>query len=385
MNGNVCICEYKEEDAQGFAGDLMYCNPSPVKRNNGFLNVEMPMTAPQWMPSSLFKWLNQQRIESFPTLLPLNKVNELNQKHLFSLPPQHVLKILFLQPIYSPAAAAQEDGATHNVLSVYEDDDYYNYEQNEAYESNYRSMMGFTDDNEYYLYWNQEDALGTAIIDTFDGDLDDEHWFITNKFIDMNSDDKGLAADILNQWNAGDEANLFEIDDVFQTTTESNHQIKRRCMILFGKPLCLCEFINGLVDRDGLKPLYQCDTSPFLSGKGGAIKTKHEEKEGESSESSSSASQESEESSESSSSASKESESESESEEVAEEPKEEGKAEEVDEDEDDSPDVTLIVIIIAIVVMILIIIAAGVYIAKSSGGSSSRSAPPPPSSESLFG
>eukprot|EP01084_Bolivina_argentea_P056037 102608_1 len=118
MNGNVCICEYKEEDAQGFAGDLMYCNPSPVKRNNGFLNVEMPMTAPQWMPSSLFKWLNQQRIESFPTLLPLNKVNELNQKHLFSLPPQHVLKILFLQPIYSPAAAAQEDGATHNVLTI---------------------------------------------------------------------------------------------------------------------------------------------------------------------------------------------------------------------------------------------------------------------------
>ena len=82
------------------------------------------------------------------------------------------MKILFLHPMSYNAAKEEK---AENVLSVYEDDDYYNYEkeENEAYESNYRSMMGFTDD--YYLYWNTDDDFEeNGIIDRFHDFVDDK-------------------------------------------------------------------------------------------------------------------------------------------------------------------------------------------------------------------
>merc|ERR1712154_179834 len=191
------------------------------------------------------------------------------------------MKILFLRPIKYGAHQENDNNMKYgeNVLSVYEDDDYYNYydvnKEDEAFDSNYRSMMGFVD--EYYLYWNaNENELDDQdIIDTFYDDSDGQEWSVWNRFIDTknNEDDNGLAESIISEWTKGDEGNIFDFNNVLQTTTESNNEIKRRCMILFGKPLCLCEFINGLTEKDGLKPLYQCDNKPFL----GKMKKQHHE------------------------------------------------------------------------------------------------------------
>merc|ERR1712130_479391 len=69
-----------------------------------------------------------------------------------------------------------------------------------------------------------------------------------------------------------EDGNVFDLSNVFQTVTETNNEVKRRCMILFGSPLCLCEFLNGMTDPDGLKPLYECDSKPFL-GRGTSTAT----------------------------------------------------------------------------------------------------------------
>merc|ERR1719295_2175679 len=89
----VCICQVQGKDPSGFFNNVHHCNPKPVHRQKGFLNVKMPEMAPHWLPHSMFNWLNQQRIESFPTLLPLPKIHELNEKHMFSMTPHQVMKV----------------------------------------------------------------------------------------------------------------------------------------------------------------------------------------------------------------------------------------------------------------------------------------------------
>merc|ERR1712083_742125 len=157
-----------------------------------------------------------------------------------------------------------------------------------AYESNYRSMMGFADDDyesKYILDWNYNEE-SEGIIDSFLDESDGNEWSIWNRFIDGDDED-GLAQNIVSEWTKGDEGNIFDFNNVFSTTTEANNEIKRRCMILFGQPLCLCEFMNGLADPDGRKPLYECDTSPFLGSESSKTeegkKGKKEKKEPDSS------------------------------------------------------------------------------------------------------
>merc|ERR1712048_241860 len=91
---------------------------------------------------------------------------------------------------------------------------------------------------------------------------------IWNRFILESEDEHDtLSQNVLNEWDKGDEGNIFDFNSVFSTMTDSNNEIKRRCMILFGQTLCLCEFINGFADPDGLKPLYECDSKPFLGSR----------------------------------------------------------------------------------------------------------------------
>merc|ERR1712048_1093228 len=106
---------------------------------------------------------------------------------------------------------------------------------------------------------------------------------IWNRFILESEDEHDtLSQNVLSEWGKGDEGNIFDFNSVFSTTTDSNNEIKRRCMILFGQTLCLCEFVNGMADPDGLKPLYECDAAPFLSSKSKTKSNTNEKDKGQS-------------------------------------------------------------------------------------------------------
>merc|ERR1712013_804150 len=159
--------------------------------------------------------------------------------------------------------------------SMYRDDDYYQYNEEEeaesaGYESHYRSMMGF-DDEMYYDNAALEDAEENVLdefedsmfIDSFYDDMDGAQWFVTDRVLE----DDELADRIRMGFDGAQDANdneLFSFSNVFQTTTETWDEVKRRCLVLFGAKVCLCEFVNGVADPDGLTPLYECDAKPFL-------------------------------------------------------------------------------------------------------------------------
>merc|ERR1712013_383176 len=159
--------------------------------------------------------------------------------------------------------------------SMYRDDDYYQYNEEEeaesaGYESHYRSMMGF-DDEMYYDNAALEDAEENVLdefedsmfIDSFYDDMDGAQWFVMDRVLE----DDELADRIRMGFDGAQDANdneLFSFSNVFQTTTETNNEVKRRCLVLFGAKVCLCEFVNGVADPDGLTPLYECDAKPFL-------------------------------------------------------------------------------------------------------------------------
>jgi len=221
MGRQSCLCGYGQHH--------FHCHKKQQYRRRYYLDTVMPKESPQWMSAHDFEWLKDQRLNAFTELLPDPLMTHLEFNQLFTIPYKA------LKQLVSPAVKMEhiewhkDDGAS-SAHSMNAGDDYNYYGAADWYSDDYNSYDGYT--NEY----------GDYVIDDFYNEYDGTHWVVTNEW----TNDLNDAV-----FSAG----------TAPATTSAGQVLSTKCMMVFGREVCLCDFVNWVYDQSGTNPLYRCYSS----------------------------------------------------------------------------------------------------------------------------
>ena len=176
---------------------------------------------------------------------------------------------------------SQKSGSISSAKSM--NGDYYDYDYNSNGYYDENSYFGLDEFGEYEGYVNE---YGDYIIDEFWNGLDGTKWVVTNEYTtDLNdiwkeSNQYGLvsaaAAENENEMKTEESktssTSTGSTKSASQTSmssgtnpqnvhTDAERQLSSKCMLVFGRNVCLCEFINWVYDHSGTNPLYRCYSS----------------------------------------------------------------------------------------------------------------------------
>eukprot|EP01083_Nonionella_stella_P066233 174216_1 len=243
-----CLCQYHG------GSDHYHCHKKNGHRNRFYLDTLMPKETPPWMSAHDFDWIKDQRLSAFTEVLPDPLMKHIEYNELLSI-PFNALSLLVHPAVQMEHMNWHKDAAGDASAHEMENNMY----QMDMEEEGEGFSAGYV--NEY----------GDYIIDEFYNEMDGTKWVVTNEW----------TKDLNDVWHNEDEMQVFSASSTPEkkketgegmneaeahTTsnkveTDTARTLSSKCMLVFGRNVCLCEFINWVYDHSGDNPLYRCYSS----------------------------------------------------------------------------------------------------------------------------